>query len=95
MQTLLREHGFSNAPNRLLNMQVEIQQEVDAMMLALLLQRRNRRHRRHRQYWVRPWITRRLQLGTYETLMVELERESHGDFQNFLPMEPVLVRRSR
>ena len=63
--------------------------------LALLLlvrqldrQRQRRRRRRQRRFWVRPWIGRRHQLGTYSTLMAELQRESRGDFASFLRMEP-------
>ena len=48
----------------------------------------NRRQRRRRQFWVRPWIQRRPMYGNYENLMLELERESRGDFVNFMRMEP-------
>ena len=57
-------------------------------MAAIMYQRRRRRRRR--QYWVRPWITRRVQFGQYENLMVELEREAQGDFLNYMRMEPAM-----
>lgn len=44
--------------------------------------------RRRRRWWVRPWLMRRPLYGQYETLMVELMREHHGDFTTFLRMEP-------
>ena len=40
--------------------------------------------------WVRTWILRRPLFGQYEQLMAELMRESQGDFQAFLHMEPDL-----
>ena len=48
------------------------------------------RRRRRRQYWVKPWIQRRELFGTFEQLMVELEREFHGDFKGYLRMEPAM-----
>ena len=65
------------------------EQQLDAAALALLLYQRRIRRRR-KQFWVRPWITRRVQYGDYDNLMVELERESQGDFTNFLRMEPAM-----
>ena len=49
-----------------------------------------RRQRRRRRYWVKPWIQRRVLQGQYENLMAELMRESRGDFQAFLRMEPAM-----
>jgi hypothetical protein len=65
------------------------EEQPDAAALALLLYQRRIRRRR-KQFWVRPWITRRVQYGDYDNLMVELERESQGDFTNFLRMEPAM-----
>lgn len=84
---------MADAPRRLQMIQLRmlLQQQEDAAALVMLLQRRRRRQqRRQRQYWVRPWIARRLLFGSYENLMVELEREAQGDFINFLRMEPAM-----
>ena len=37
---------------------------------------------------MRPWIERRSLYGNYSNLMRELERESQGDFINYMRMEP-------
>ena len=75
----------------MIQLRMLLQQQEDAAALVMLLQRRRRRQqRRQRQYWVRPWIARRLLFGSYENLMVELEREAQGDFINFLRMEPAM-----
>lgn len=37
---------------------------------------------------MRPWIERRSFYGNYANLMRELERESQGDFTNYMRMEP-------
>ena len=67
------------------------QQQDAAALLVLLHQRRRRRRRRRRStYWVRPWIARRLEFGHYHNLMAELEREHHGDFINYLRMDPAM-----
>ena len=47
-----------------------------------------RLERRRRRWWVRPWLLRRPAYGQFENLMVELEREHHGDFKGYLRMEP-------
>ena len=62
------------------------------LVLALVAeQERNaERVRRKRRWWVRPWLTRRSLFGQYETLMLELRLEHHGDFKAFLRMEPQL-----
>ena len=49
----------------------------NAASVAMMVYRRLIRRRR-RQYWLRPWISGRPQLGDYENLMAELERESHA-----------------
>ena len=43
-------------------------------------QQQRRRRRRARRYWVRPWITRRLEYGMYATLMKELEEQDTQGF---------------
>ena len=67
------------------------QQHLNAALAAFYLNRNGRRARR-RQYWVRPWIGRRLEFGDYDNLMQELEREARGDFVGFLRMEPQMFR---
>ena len=42
--------------------------------------------------WVKPWLSRRVTLGHYDTLMQELMRESRGDFKSYLRMEPEMFR---
>lgn len=73
-------------PPQQLQLMMLAQQEEDAVALIALLHGR----RRPRRYWVRPWISRRLEYGQYHTLMVELEREHHGDFTNYLRMDPAM-----
>ena len=41
---------------------------------------------------MRPWILRRELFGNYDNLMVELARESQGDFTNYMRMEPCMFR---
>lgn len=48
--------------------------------------------RRKRSVLVKPWLQRRVLHGQYDTLMVELIRESKGDFKSFLRMEPEMFR---
>ncbi len=65
--------------------------QFDMVNLALqhIQNRRNRRgRRRRRSVWVRPWITRRLDFGLYDQLLVELRNEDQGAFKNFMRMPP-------
>ena len=73
---------------QLMALMLQQQQEDGAALLVLLHQRRRRR--RQRRYWVRPWIGRRLEFGQYHNLMAELEWEHHGDFTNYLRMDPAM-----
>jgi len=41
---------------------------------------------------VKPWLSRRVTLGHYDTLMQELMRESRGDFKPYPRMEPEMFR---
>jgi hypothetical protein len=76
----------------MIQLQIQLQQHEDAAGLVILLQPRSRRpQRKQRQYWVSPWIARRLLFEIYENLMVKLEREDQGDFINFLRMEPAIL----
>ena len=63
-------------------MEMEEEEEED-------LNRRALRPGRNRRYWGKPWISRREQLGQYDTLMRELREEDPEAFINYmrLPME--------
>ena len=79
-----------NVELMLVRLQVEQQQQLGAAVAAavLLRQRHQRIERSRRQCWVLPWIERRSFYGSYANLMRELERESQGDFTNYMRMEP-------
>ena len=62
------------------------------MLRVIAQRRRRRRNRRPRQFWVRPWILRRNDLGFYDRLMQELENESPTDFKNMIRMDPPMFR---
>ena len=61
-----------------------------AQLLQVLQERKRRRRSRRRSVWVRPWIGRRLELGIYDRLMVELRNEDPSSFQNFMRMSPAM-----
>ena len=76
-----------------LRLQLLQEEQEDAVALAQLLRQRGvRRQRRGRRLWVRPWIQRRELFGNYDNLMMELARESQGDFTNYMRMEPMMFR---
>ena len=77
-------------PNRALMLYGGLLQQQLFNDVALIALIRRRQRRAQRQYWVRPWIERRPILGNYETLMMELERESHGDFVGFVRVTPAM-----
>jgi hypothetical protein len=58
------------------------------LALQHIKNRLNRRGRRRRQVWVRPWISRRLDFGLYDKLLVELRNEDQGAFKKFMRMPP-------
>jgi hypothetical protein len=69
------------------------EEQEDAVALAQLLRQRGvRRQRRRRRFWVRPWIQRRELFWNYDNLMMELARESQGDFINYMRMDPCMFR---
>ena len=74
-----------------LSLQLSLQQE-QALMSVLQLKIKRKKISKMRKYWVKPWLTRRLQYGMYHTLMRELERESEGDFVCLMRMEPEMFR---
>jgi len=80
-------------PLRLAAINVELAQlrvRHNILLLALIEAAREegRRGRRPRSVWVKPWLQRRMLFGQYDTLMLELMRESKGDFKNFMRMTP-------
>jgi len=60
------------------------------MMMMMMILQRKKRKRRVKRFWVRPWITRRLEYGFYDRLMNELQSESPTDFKNMLRIEPAM-----
>ena len=66
-------------------------QHIQLLNLQNILQwRRRQRRKKRRSVWVRPWIGRRLELGIYHQLMVELRREDPSAFHNFMRMDPAM-----
>ena len=51
--------------------------------VAELNRLRAQRRRRRRRWWVRPWIARRMELGIYDRLLIELRNEDTESFTNF------------
>ena len=82
-------------PMVVMNPQVQINARAVqflGMLRVIAQRRRRRRNRRPRQFWVRPWILRRNDLGFYDRLMQELENESPTDFKNMIRMDPPMFR---
>ena len=62
---------------------LQVQRRRDYLMAAFLLEeQRQHQQQRRRTMWVKPWLSRRVTLGHYDTLMQELMRESRGDFKS-------------
>ena len=65
--------------------------QQNQIVIAQILVDRQRRHRpRPRRYWVKPWLSRRLDYGHYDRLLRELEAEV--SFKNFVRMDPSMFR---
>ena len=60
------------------------------MVAQILFDRQRRCRPRPRRYWVRPWLSRRLDYGHYDRLMKQLEAEDVVSFRNFVMMDPVM-----
>jgi len=63
---------------------------VAACVLVLLYinrRRRNRKRWKNRKIWTKPYISRNLTLGAYNTLVQELRAEDAAAFRNFLRMD--------
>ena len=69
---------------------LDIEDEEDDLLFAnYYFNIRALRPSRNRRYWVKPWISRREQLGQYDTLMTERRAEDPEAFINYmrLPMD--------
>jgi len=65
---------------------LQVNSRRDFLTAAILLDHQRQHHQqRMRTMWVKPWLSRRVTLGHYDTLMQELMRESRGDFKSYLP----------
>ena len=62
------------------------------VIAQILVDRQRRRRPRPRRYWVKPWLSRRLDYGHYDRLMRELEAEDVVSFRNFVRMDPAMFR---
>ena len=62
------------------------------VIAQILVDRQRRRRPRPRRYWVKPWLSRRLDYGHYDRLMRELEAEDVVSFRNFVWMDPAMFR---
>ncbi|VDI12296.1 Hypothetical predicted protein [Mytilus galloprovincialis] len=47
-----------------------------------------RRMKKVRRNWIKPWLTRRADLGVCQTLLKELSNEDSDSFRNFLRVSP-------
>ena len=58
------------------------------LMAAWWFLGRIRKRRQNRRFWVKPWLSRRENLGAFETLVSELRQEDEPSFLNFLRLSP-------
>jgi len=90
---LIHAQGVKLANLRLQLLQVNSRR--DFLTAAILLEDERQHHQqRRRTMWVKPWLSRRVTLGHYDTLMQELMCESRGDFSPIcaVRMEPEMFR---
>ena len=69
-----------------------LNQQNQIVIAQILVDRQRRRRPRPRRYWVKPWLSRRLDYGQYDPLMRELEAEDVVPFTNFVRMDPAMFR---
>ena len=69
-----------------------LNQQNQIVIAQILVDRQRRRRPRPKTYWVKPWLSRRLDYGHYDRLMRELEAEDVGSFRNFVRMDPAMFR---
>jgi hypothetical protein len=82
--------GLNIQQLQVLQVQLHMQYEQAAGVIAMAVQALRQRQRRRRRFWMRPFLSRRVLQGQYENLMAELMRESRQDFRSYLRMEPLL-----
>jgi len=90
---LIHAQGVKLANLRLQLLEVNSRQAF--LMAAILLEDQMQHHQqRRRRMWVKSWLSRRVTLGHYDSLMQELMRESRGDFSPIcaVRMEPEMFR---
>ena len=78
----MTEHLIMDPVINLLPLILLLNQQV-AQVAELNRLRAQRRRRRRRRWWVRPWIARRMELGIYDRLLIELRNEDTESFTNF------------
>ena len=60
-----------------------------AVVVAILIKKRKRlRKKRERSVWVKPWLSRRNELGADRTLLREFRLEDDEEYKKFLRMSP-------
>ena len=60
-----------------------------AIVVAITSKKRKRkRQKRQRSVWVKPWLTRRNELGVGNTLLEEFRLENDEEYKQFLRMSP-------
>ena len=69
-----------------------LNQQNQIKVVQILVDRQRMRRPRPRRYWVKPWLSRRLDYGHYDRLMRELEAEDVVSFRNFVRIDPTIFR---
>ena len=64
--------------------------QIDVALQNAPVNRQRRVAQAHRTVWMRQWLCRRQLCGTYENLMVELNREDPRAYKNYMRMDIVL-----
>ena len=70
---------------------MELDQETTAVLLAAALvvkKRRKCRKKTTRSVSVKPWLSRRINLCVYDSLLQELRSEDEAEYRKFLRMAP-------
>lgn len=56
------------------------------LLIAIAKAHRDRQERLKKTCWVKPWLSRRHQLGSFAQICAELQVESESDFRDYLKM---------
>ena len=68
---------------------MDLDKETAAAVVVLMVAIKKKKRRiRKRSSWVKPWLSIRVKLGVYDTLMLELRLEDESECQKFLRMTP-------